>query len=747
MRTITTRTFAVSVALSLCSAARPAGFETQVQPFLAKNCAGCHNAKLKSGELDLTQYRDGSALNDRELWERVLNKVQTGEMPPKPLPRPKQDDVSAVTAWLEGELARMDREVPPDPGRVTARRLNRTEYNNTVRDLLGVRFRPADDFPADDSGYGFDNIGDVLSLSTVLMEKYLAAADRVTRKALALDPPPKPTVERYKAEYQNASPRYFRARHDVQTTAEYEIRVGVGGNKPAYLMPLQLELLVDGRHAGLYSVDTDGEYRKPVILRTMLTEGEHQFAARLEAPPADGTKPNDRSKNLVIDHIEVRGPFFHGAPPLPESYRRIFSCGHARGAHTEACARDALARLAPRAWRRPVTDVELDRLAGFVKMAQAEGDTGEAAIQLALKALLVSPHFLYRIERDPPTGSHRVSDFELATRLSYFLWSSMPDDELLRAASRSALRQPGVLEAQVERMLADPKAAALSENFAGQWLQIRNLAYWKPDPDRFPMFTEELRDSMYRETQLFFETILKENRSILEFIDADFTFVNEPLARHYGIPGIEGDQFRRITLTGGERGGVLSQASVLTVSSYPTRTSPVLRGKWVLENLLGAAPPPPPPNVPTLNEEAVGTTASLRQQMERHRSNAVCASCHTRMDAIGFGLENYDAIGTWRTKDGKFDVDATGTLPNGKAFHGPDELRKILSEDREEFARCVTEKMLTYALGRGLERYDRPAVRAIVAKLGQDNYRISTLILEIVKSMPFQMRRAEGAKS
>lgn len=731
----------------LCAATGPGGFESQVQPFLTKNCLGCHNAKLQSGELNLAAYRNSSTLKERDLWERVVQKIRTGEMPPKPLPRPKQQDVDGVVGWIEGEFARMDRETPADPGRVTARRLNRFEYNNTVRDLLGVEFRPADDFPADDSGYGFDNIGDVLSLSPVLMEKYLAAADRITGEALGLTPPMKPTAARYKTEEPPRSPLYLSTKHLAPMDAEYEIRVGVGGGKRRYLMPLQLELFVDGKTVGLYSVDTNGDKRRPVMYRTMLTEGEHRLATRLEAPPPDGTKATDRTKNLVVDYIEVLGPYYKGKAPLPRSYARVFTCGHGAGGHTEACAREALTRLAPRAWRRPVTEAEIARLAGFVKMAQTEGEPLERGMQLALKAMLVSPHFLFRVERETAGGSHRVSEFELASRLSYFLWSSMPDDELMRLASEGALRRPGVLESQVRRMLADPKAGALSENFAGQWLQIRNLAEWKPDPDRFPMFTEDLREAMYRETQLFFESVVKEDRSVLEFIDSNYTFLNEPLAKHYGIAGVSGDEFRRVTLPDGRRGGVLSQASILTISSYPTRTSPVLRGKWVLENLLGAPPPPPPPNVPVLEEEAVGNSGSLRQQMEQHRSNTVCASCHTRMDAIGFGLENYNAVGAWRSKDGKFDIDSTGTMPNGKSFQGPAELRRILAEDRDEFARCLTEKMLTYALGRGLERYDRPAVRDIVAKLSKDDYRMSTLILGIVNSLPFQMRRAEGAKT
>ncbi|PYV07416.1 MAG: hypothetical protein DMG07_28970, partial [Acidobacteria bacterium] len=386
----------------------------------------------------------------------------------------------------------------------------------------------------------------------------------------------------------------------------------------------------------------------------------------------------------------------------------------------------------------------------FVALAEHEGESFEKGIQLALQAVLVSPHFLFRIERDPepndPRAVHPIGEHELATRLSYFLWSSMPDDELSRIADEGRLRQPGVLDAQVRRMLLDPKAHALVENFAGQWLQIRNLDAVKPDPERFAGFDEELRAAMRRETELFFEVIVREDRSILDFIDGKFTFVNERLARHYGIAGVTGSEFRRVALKGPERSGVLTQASVLTVSSYANRTSPVLRGKWLLENFLNAPPPPPPPDVPNLKEEAIGSAASLREQLEKHRSNPTCASCHSRMDVLGFGLENYDAIGAWRAREGKFRVNASGTLPGGKRFRTPAELKAILKADREAFSQCLTEKMLTYALGRGLERYDSPVVEEIARRLAKREYRFSALVLEIVNSLPFQQRRGDRGR-
>jgi hypothetical protein len=475
--------------------------------------------------------------------------------------------------------------------------------------------------------------------------------------------------------------------------------------------------------------------------RVAVKEGEHRLRASIIYDP-----PAPQGRGPSVEYIEVRGPFQVKPAGPSESSRRIFVCSE----HTPECARRILAALAHRAYRRPATGHEVDGLVQFVSMAQKQGDSFEQGVQLALEAVLVSPHFLFRIEHDSkptdPAAVHSIGDLELASRLSYFLWSSMPDDDLLAAAERKTLRKPGVLEAQVRRMLADPKSRSLVDNFAGQWLQIRNLDTVKPDPERFPGFDGELREAMRQETRLFFEAVVKQDRSILDFIDGKFTYLNARLARHYGIPGVEGDQFRRVDLTGDQRSGILTQASVLTVSSYPTRTSPILRGKWILENILNAPPPPPPPGVPNLNEEAVGTTGTLRQQLEKHRSDQSCAVCHAKLDPLGFGLENYDAIGAWRTMDGKFPVDAAGTLPNGKSFQTPAELKTILKGDREAFTQCLTEKMLTYALGRGLERYDKNAVKSIEGGVAAGDYKFSRLILEIVNSMPFQMRRGDGRK-
>jgi mono/diheme cytochrome c family protein len=754
------RLLALLCLLPWACAAASSSFEKTVEPFLKANCFLCHNAKLKVSGLNLEGYADAkAALKDREVWEKVVQKLRGGQMPPKGLPVPPPEQVAAVTGWFDLEFARLDRSMKPDPGRVTARRLNRVEYNNTIRDLVGVDFKPAADFPADDSGYGFDNIGDVLSLSPVLMEKYLAAAEKIARQAIVADPPPKPTRERIEhapVPPEDSPARDLTARHPFPVEGEYLVRGMIAGRHEALLVTLWL----DGKELKTFPVTTEDEAARAGEMRLHVTAGEHELKATLlhddsrpdAEPDPDEAKAKDQKKkpgkDPYIDRFEINGPYNPHARPLTESHRRIFVCGLAPGQQDPECARRIVSALARRAYRRPVTEAEVDGLVRFVTMARQKGDSFEQGVRVALEAILVSPHFLFRIEHDSdannPAVAHRVADFDLASRLSYFLWSSMPDEELFRLAGERKLRKPDVVAAEVRRMLLDPKSVALVDNFAGQWLELRNLDSVKPDPDRFPNFDENLRQAMKEETRLFFEAVIREDRSILDFIDGKFTFLNERLAKHYGIPGIAGPEFRRVELTGDERSGVLTQASVLTVSSYPTRTSPVLRGKWVLENFLNDPPPPPPPGVPNLDEAAIGKSASLRQQLEQHRANPACASCHTRMDPLGFGLENYDAVGHWRTQDGKFPVDSTGTLPGGHSFRSPAGLKEILKADRDAFARCLTEKMLTYALGRGLERYDRPNVNLICSRLAASDYRFSRLVLEIVRSLPFEMRRGEA---
>ena len=743
---------------------RPAGeasrpelnFEGVAQPFLRKNCTPCHNARLSSGGFNVASVSEARTISgDRDTWEKVIKKIRSGEMPPRGIPRPPEEQVAALVGFVEGEFDKADRRQKPDPGRITARRLNRAEYSNTIRDLLQVDFRADKDFPSDDSGHGFDNIGDVLTISPVLMEKYFAAAESIAARAIGADPLPKPLEAQYHAKdkkIRRVNPSAIEATHRIEWDAEYTVRFGLPGERAPDGKPVTLGFWMDGRLLKSIQVETKPSnlvYFNPYSeeqMRLFLPAGDHVFRAGFindEFVKGLGEKDLYSSKkNKFLDSITFVGPY--AATTERESRKEILICDPGTG---DACAEKILTRLARRAYRRPVGRGEVESLMRFVRMAREDGQTAEQGIQLAIQAILVSPHFLFRIERDPdpadPNKVHAISEFELASRLSYFLWSSMPDDELFALASSNRLRAPGVLNQQIKRMLADPRSAALAENFAGQWLETRNLDSVTPDPKKFPEWGPELRDAMKAETRLFFEAVLRENRPLSEFLDARYTFLNERLARHYGIGGVEGEEFRRVDLTTPERGGILSHASVLTVSSYPTRTSPVIRGKYVLQNILGAPPPAPPPDVPTLDEEAVGNAGSLRQQMEKHRSNPMCASCHNRMDALGFGLENYDATGKWRTMDGKFPVDASGTLPNGKSFQTPAELRVILKTDLTEFSSCLTEKMLTYALGRGLERYDRPTMSSIQRKLAADGYTFQTLVLEVIHSLPFQSRRGE----
>jgi Protein of unknown function (DUF1592)/Protein of unknown function (DUF1588)/Protein of unknown function (DUF1587)/Protein of unknown function (DUF1585)/Protein of unknown function (DUF1595)/Cytochrome C oxidase, cbb3-type, subunit III len=752
------------LALLVCAIAAPScfadTFQTAIQPFVAKNCVGCHNDKLQSGGLNLKAAADVASKRDE--WEHVVEKLKAGEMPPKGMPKPSEEQVASVTKWLEDEFAREDAALKPDPGRVTARRLNRYEYNSTIRDLLAVDFRPADDFPTDDFGYGFDNIGDVLTLSPALMEKYMSAARKVARLAIEGEPAPKMAL---RDRHSNASRKQgeFTWERKFKWDADYVIRV-----EAATKFPGELYFSFDGGETqvskaipGFVAVGRIHDYRMH------LPYGVHKMTARFEVneadarvqyqkdlddqarqrkrkgqpdPPPDSIKPFALVPGAV-DYFEVLGPYNPAPPPAPDSRKRIFVCAQ----QTDGCIHADLEHLASLAWRRPVTDLEVRKLTTYVKMAQKDGASFDKAIEVGVEAVLVSPYFLYRMERDPAAGGeHHISDYELASRLSYFLWSSMPDAELFRLAKEAKLHEPAVLEQQVTRMLKDPKSEALADNFGGQWLQTRNLDSLKPDPDKFPAYNRDLRDAMKQETHLFFSYIVHEDRSILEFLTAKYTFVNEMLAKLYEIPNVKGDEFRKVDLTGTPRVGVLTQASVLTVSSYPTRTSPVIRGKWILENILNAPPPPPPANVPSLKESEAGSAMSVRESLEQHRADPICAGCHARMDPLGFGLENFNGIGKYRTMDGKFPIDSSGTLPGGRSFKDAEELIRILQDDKDVFARCLVEKMLTFAIGRGLERYDRPVVTSIAHKVADNQYKFSTLVMEIVNSAPFEMRRGEA---
>jgi mono/diheme cytochrome c family protein len=760
----------------------PDAFAQTIAPFVQKNCALCHNEQTKSGGLVLTKYHDTASLvHDRDVWEKVVIRLRAGEMPPKGMPRPAAEQLAEVTNWIDAQFAEIDRTSKPDPGHLTAHRLNRVEYNNTIRDLLAVKFKPAADFPADDSGYGFDNIGDALSVSPVLMEKYLAAAKKIATEAIPLSLiTPKPTRLRYSPEHLAKEPRpELEHSFDLPSEGDYDLRASVGGRQDSFVV----QLLLDGKEIKTDSVLIQQDKPRGYEVRLHLLPGEHslqavlthrdptpeesKLAAKMKADEEAGiakqiAKHPEDEKQIRLQHalgdtptymdsLEIKGPFNALPVPLPESYKRIFLCGHPIGQHNKECVRSNLAQFASLAYRRPATSAEVSKLTKLVSLGEKDGLNFEQSMRLGVEAVLVSPQFLYRLEHDPkgdPGAVHPIGDYELASRLSYFLWSSMPDAQLLQLAAEKRLTGSEVLHAQVRRMLLDPKAAALIDNFAGQWLELRNLDSIHPDPVQFPEFDNQLRQAMYTETRMFFASVVEEDRSILDFIDAKYTFVNERLAKFYGIQGVEGNQFRRVELDGTQRSGVLTQASVLAITSYPTRTSPVLRGKWIMENVLNTPPPPPPPGVGSLDEKGGPLSGTMRQQMERHRANPVCAGCHVRMDPLGFALENYDAVGHWRTEDASLPIDSTGVLPNGKKFTGSAELKAILAANRNAFAECLSEKMMIYALGRGLEVYDRAATRKIVANLAAHDYRFSTLIEGIIESAPFQLGRAdEGNKT
>jgi hypothetical protein len=730
----------------LLGVAAPADpFESNVKPFLKTNCVMCHGSESPAGGLDLKRYLGlpaAAALTDRERWEAVSEKLESGQMPPKGLKRPAAEQVAAVRAWVEGEYARLDLTSKRNPGRVTARRLNRYEYNNTILDLLGVDFHPADEFPADDSGYGFDSIGDVLSVSPVLMQKYLRAAETIAVTVTNVEQPKvKPTVVRYLAERIGQFPRLREeVTHKFAADGEYSFR-STWFQKLPNGMPIEGKFYLDGKLAATVKLVTTEEMDRAFVSQFLVPAGPHKVTAELTV-----LDPSYKKAKPYLEYLEIQGPVIQRSAGVSPAHQRLFLCGHKPGQHQASCARRILAPVVRQAWRRPATNQELSNLLQLVATVQQRGDSLERGVGVALQAVLVSPYFLFRIEQDPSkAASYRLSQHELATRLAYFVWSSLPDDELLSLADRGQLQGPAVMKAQLTRMLADPKSRRLVEAFGGQWLQTRNLDTVKPDAKKFPEYDEELRDAMRTETEMFLEAVVHENRSVLDLLDARFTYLNERLARFYGISGVSGNEFRRVELDGSQRSGVLTQASILTVSSYPTRTSPVVRGKWILDNILGAPPPPPPPDIPALDEASLGSSATVRQQLEKHRSNAVCASCHSKMDPLGFGLENYDAIGRYRTLDGKLPINAAGVLPNGKVFSTPAELKVILKSDKDAFIRCLTQKLLIFGLGRGLESYDRPAVNQISKSVAAGGYRFSQFMEEIVNSAPFQMRNAPEA--
>ena len=740
-------------------------FAARVVPLLEANCLGCHNNKDNSGGINLEGITTtAQAKKDRKLWEDVERVLADGTMPPKKRKQqPTKDERAEVVAYLGGTLLKVSCVGPKDPGRVTMRRLNRAEYNNTVRDLCGVEnFRPADDFPSDDVGYGFDNIGDVLSVQPILVEKYLAAAEKVLDQALL---PPKPVASQKQSfNRQNllVFPRGAKSNEagknriafttdgsaylekvNFPADGEYVVRAKVWGVKAGDAAP-KLSLKVGNNEVQAFDVTAEEGKPQVVEFKGKFTAGDHRVAAHFANPFED--KEGKKFRTLGVESLEVEGPVNKVETPASKARQLILVAQpkDATAKEKTAAAEKVLSAFARRAYRRPLKADDVPRLMKLFEFAESKGEKFDDALKLPLKAVLCSPHFLFRVEDDPkpPATSRPLSDHEFATRLSYFLWSSMPDDELGKLADAGTVRKPEVLKAQVLRMLKDPKARSLTDDFAGQWLMLRSVWGVQPDAKLFPGYDEKLKAAMVGETEAYFDNIVRNDRSVLEFLDSDYTFVNERLAKHYGVKGVFGDKFREVKLTDGKRGGVLTQASVLTVTSNPTRTSPVKRGKWVLDNLLASPPPPPPPNVPELEKTALKGT--LRQQMEQHRANPSCASCHEKMDAIGFGLENFDAVGGWRTEDaGKTKIDSSGVLPGGVKFDGPAELRKILLGQADKFRRCLGEKLLTFALGRGLEYYDKCALDEMVTKLKAGSDRFSALVLAVVESEAFGRRNAK----
>lgn len=731
-------------------------FKEKLHPFVTKYCADCHNADDPEAGIDFDTFQTEASMltgHGRKSWEKILGMLEIGAMPPSDMEQPPEDLRDELTVWLEDKLFNLDCDIIDDPGRVTVRRLNRAEYRNTIRDLLAVDFDPTQNFPSDNVGYGFDNIGDVLSLSPLLMEKYLDAAEMITGEAIPVITPgdlrttidsrrlnSKPRVDRSGDFLTLASRADVWTDYDAPLNGEYEIDVRAKANQFGKELA-KMELRVDGKVVRTF--DVKGEMKS----------GDYIHKMRLEAGRRKilVTFTNDEYVEKKGDRNLFVGRFAITRPADKSKLNKVIPNWPGQGRSVRDAATATLTPLIKRAFRGPVSDPEVSRFVDIVEMATNEGELFEQGIQFAVQAVLVSPRFLFRIETDgrpdDPMAERPVTDYELASRLSYFLWSSMPDEELFHLAERGTLRDADVLKSQVTRMLNDSKSRAFVDNFAGQWLNLAMLDEIVPDPDVFPDFDVALRDAMKQESLLLFETILREDRSLLEFLDADFTFMNDRLAKHYGRDGVKGEEFQKVSLGNGRRAGILTHASILTLTSNPERTSPVKRGKWIMENILGESPPPPPPGVPELEETATNNPDfTLREQLKIHRADPGCASCHKTMDVLGFGFENFDATGRWRDKDGDHAIDSAGELPTGDSFAGPTELVAVLKNRRADFARCLSEKMLTYALGRGLEYYDRCATDAILQRLDTNNYRFSELVLGIVTSKPFQKRRGDGER-
>ena len=754
-------------------------------------CVTCHNERLAArGTVPISLEPDAADLTtvpaNAALWEKVIRKLRTGSMPPTGRPRPDAATSDAFASWLEAQIDRVAA-AAPNPGRTESlHRLNRTEYQNVVRDLLALDIDAAALVPADDQSYGFDNIAGVLKVSPTLLERYMSAAREISRLAVGASTMA-PGGETFRivsdlSQYDHRDGLPFGTRGGMSVSynfprdGEYDIKLqllDLFAGAPIR-EPHRLEVSIDGARVTTFNLgppepdsDQGAAYNRgpdELEVRVSIKAGPRvvmaAFIKKTDALAESVRLPFDRPHGegdylLYQPHLgtlTITGPFNETGVGDTPARRRIFVCRPSTQAEEAPCAKEILSTLAHRAYRRPVTDSDLNGLLAFYDEGRESGNGGfEGGIERALRALLVSPDFLFRVVTDPPDTDagtpYRLSNLELASRISFFLWSSIPDDELLEAASSGALNDPVMVEQHVRRMLADPRSAALAKNFAGQWLRLRNISGALPSDVIFPDFGESLRKDFVRETELFFDAVLRENRAVTDLLTANFTFLNERLAKHYDIAGVYGSDFRRVALGDANRRGLLGQGSVLTVTSYPDRTSPVGRGKWVLENVLGTPPPPPPPNVPELEPSGdSGKVQAMRERMEQHRANPVCASCHRIMDPLGLALENFDAVGRWRSgMPGGTTIDASGEMPDGTAFDGPADLRQLLVKNPEQFATVVTEKLLTYALGRGVEYYDAPAVRQITRTAARDDYQLVSLVVGVINSTPFQMRLATTA--
>ncbi|MEP7304876.1 MAG: DUF1592 domain-containing protein [Acidobacteriota bacterium] len=794
-------TWAAAAVSSLPLAAAPQARQTALDTLpvsahravLDRYCVTCHNQRTKTAGLALDGMSLAAVPDGAEVWEKVIKKVRSGAMPPQGAPRPDDAASQALVGWLEATIDSASA-ARPNPGRPALHRLNRAEYQNAIRDLLSLDVEAASLLPPDDSSYGFDNVADVLGVSPVLLERYMAAAETISALAVG-DPSMPPTDRTYRVRFDLTQTQHIDGlplgtrggtliRETFPLDGEYVIKPKLWRTNVGFIRglayPHQLEVTVDGARVKLATVGTPEDFatslmgpqnaatmiearlqvRVPVKagLRTIgvaFLEKSEALSPTLLRPYQSTLDPVDSEGVPQLDTVTVSGPFAVTGRGDTASRRRIFGCrpspgGAAQRAGETECAKQILSVLARRAYRRPVTDTDLRPLLTFYETGRGKRDF-DAGIQLALERILADPQFVFRAERDGgdagPGAIFRVSDLELASRLSFFLWSSIPDEALLTQASRGRLHDPAVLEQQVKRMLRDPRAGALVSNFAGQWLYLRNLKNVSPSHEQFPEFDDNLRQAFQRETELLVESVMRDDRSVLDLLTADYTFVNERLAKHYGIPNIYGSQYRRVPVASEARRGLLGHGSILTVTSQANRTSPVLRGKWILDNLLGTPPPPPPPDVPALKENSErARPLTMREQMEEHRASPACASCHKLMDPFGFALENFDGVGAWRTSDARSPIDPAAQLADGTRVDGPVALRQALLRQPDAFVGTMTAKLLTYALGRGLEYYDMPSVRAIVRSASRQNDRFSSVVLGVVNSVPFQMRMKSSAE-